>query len=805
VRAVRCEMLVVGAEMRASARLIVSPGDPVAFSVMDVPALRQVVEGEQVLRVVGDALRLESNGYAILLSPVGAAAAANVLDPIRVSGGRVSVDVTLGTVGDTETYPLKGSRRALEDNAALRRMFVLICQNLHIWPAALPPDAEQPAAPMIRWAEEYDVFGFYVDLYTQAWSEYSRFGASVLEFTPLAVRLLEQRTRGNANVVANRLMIDRRVDGLGLYFRNGYPFAAYTDQGLLLRTFDGSTPRDTAFVGDLFGPGRLRIQVPAGVARILLTITSTIEADMDEAAAVAYIVRYRDVLKREIPRDWAFGQAFAKEAKADLGPLIGFLVLEAMAMFLEILPNPGTQIAGRVVSGLNKVGAGIRSLIKASGVVFFVIFAGDAVAALIEAANFLRMVKLEERNGERVPVDKLDQLYLELAVSKFREVIVMLSVFAFIWGTMALTSKLYFLVCGGLPRMRFPGGPTGGVERLALSTGQVITVLTAEGAIASTPSGGGGGPVGSALAAASVAGEGGQGGSSDEKKASDESAKIEERQIGARQEKSYEAHEREIRGRVAEHARRSGNEHQANRTLKTFHDRVLDILRSTGTDAEILQDGQTKNAELLRKTVLEFLKEIGLDADVRLLQQFYDIRVRTQAEAVKLAEKRYKLSGGANSVELADSREKLNVFKRTSEYLSQILKVTLGNKPPDNIEYTKDLKLFSLTEATERFENVIHVLKTVIDREAVKQILVNVGRVPASTAKGNAPSLFEIDAAEYYSNGTRAEMPSTELFKKGLRDFLRGGQKADLEASYGPEADALKKELAKTFKPAKKN
>ncbi len=471
MRAVRCEMLVVREEMRAAGRLIVSPGDPVDFTILDVPSLKKVIEGEQILRVVGAELRLESDAYAILLSPVGAAVA-NVLDPIRLSGGRVSVDVTIGTVGDRESYRLKGSRRALEDNAALRRMFVLICNRLRIWPASLPADPEQPAAQMIRWAEESDVFGFYVDFAPQAWTEYSRFGASVLEFTPLAVRLLEQRTRGNGNVLANRLMIDRRVDGLGIYFRNGYPFAAYTDQGMLLRTFDGSTPRDTGFVGDMFGPGRIRIEVPPGVGRILLTITSTIEADMDQAAALACIVSYRDVLKREIPRDWPFSQAFEKQAKADLGPLIGFLTLEAMAMMLEIWPNPGTRIAGRVVSGLNKIGAGIRSLIKASGAVFLVVFAGDAVAALIEAANFLRMVKLEERQGQRVPVDKLDELYLSLAVSKFREVIVMLSVFGFIWGTMALTSKLYFLVCGTLPRMRFPVGPPAGSRRSGCRPGR---------------------------------------------------------------------------------------------------------------------------------------------------------------------------------------------------------------------------------------------------------------------------------------------------------------------------------------------
>ena len=135
----------------------------------------------------------------------------------------------------------------------------------------------------------------------------------------------------------------------------------------------------------------------------------------------------------------------------------------------------------------------------------------------------------------------------------------------------------------------------------------------------------------------------------------------------------------------------------------------------------------------------------------------------------------------------------------------QILKVRLGNKMPDNIEYTKDLKLFTLTEATERFEQVVHVLKTVIDREAVKQILVNFGRTPRPTAKAGAPKgapskLFDIAATEIYSNGNASEMPTLEAFKKLLRDILRGAQKADLEAAYGPEADALKKELAKAYK-----
>ncbi len=92
----------------------------------------------------------------------------------------------------------------------------------------------------------------------------------------------------------------------------------------------------------------------------------------------------------------------------------------------------------------------------------------------------------------------------------------------------------------------------------------------------------------------------------------------------------------------------------------------------------------------------------------------------------------------------------------------------------------------------------MHVLKTIIDREAVKQILVNFGREPAPAAKTDAPKdaskVFGIDAVECYSNGTSAEMPSIEAFKRGLRAFLRGAQKADLEAAYGPEADALRRE-----------
>ncbi len=198
-------------------------------------------------------------------------------------------------------------------------------------------------------------------------------------------------------------------------------------------------------------------------------------------------------------------------------------------------------------------------------------------------------------------------------------------------------------------------------------------MLTPETGVLAGPSGQGG-PIRNPLAVAATASEGG-GGSSDGPPPTEESAKLKEQKIGTRQERSYAAHERQIRDRVAAHAQRSGNEHQANRTLETFAARVLEILKSMGTASDTTTEGQTKNAALFKKTVLEFLKDIDLHEDVGLLQQFYEIRVRTRAEVGSTGGKAIEAEWRRERRELAEQRDKLDLFKRSSEYLVQILRV----------------------------------------------------------------------------------------------------------------------------------
>lgn len=214
-----------------------------------------------------------------------------------------------------DAYPLKGDSSVLAQDNGLREMFVLVCQKVERWPRDVP--AKDPTVEQIqRAARENHTFKANVALFTQSWNEYQRLGSQdVLEFATMAVRLLEQRKRGNPNVRNNKLIIDLRYNGLGIYFRSYYPFAAYAADGMLLRTFDGSTPRDLGFVGELGSAGRIRIELGNG---ILLKATKSLEVNIDTGAAVRYVIAYQDVVLREIPRDGRFFQEFSRQAAGDV-------------------------------------------------------------------------------------------------------------------------------------------------------------------------------------------------------------------------------------------------------------------------------------------------------------------------------------------------------------------------------------------------------------------------------------------------------------------------------------------------------
>ena len=309
--------------------------------------------------------------------------------------------------------PLAGDEGVLAGNAALAGLYLDFLARY----AGLSVDRKQAASGLT--AEQVKAITgdnqraqIVTRYFTQGWKEFLAAGGRDLgPFSVLEETVLTQWDRGNFTALHNLLEIGKDQDGLGLY-RRGTPLRYYDENGEPVPSLGGGF-RDSGFRAAAPPSAALRLHISdPGLLQVLSAIRHvTLDEQILIYQAAKGYADNRDLLWPAVRDGWDGWAAVNQELQRQLPVLVGFLAGHLVALVLQRSSDPRAKA----------VGATLEAILKISGRIFQIVFAGEVAVLAYRCGRELSLIRRQE--GQ--PLDALSQRHLEAAAGQMRQLLTM--------------------------------------------------------------------------------------------------------------------------------------------------------------------------------------------------------------------------------------------------------------------------------------------------------------------------------------------------------------------------------------------
>ncbi|WP_437996678.1 DUF4157 domain-containing protein [Sorangium sp. So ce185] len=314
-----------------------------------------------------------------------------------------------GSATGTPAAPLEGDEGALAGNPALAGLYLDFLRR-YAGVQGRPDLTRGLSAEQVRALVEGNPrAGTMTRYFTQGFREFEATGSSSLsDFSVLEEALLDQWSRGNYNVLHNRLQISADESGLGLFFR-GTPIKCYDAAGLPIPGAGGGY-RDPAYRAVAPPSFAIRVQVPDGLRQVLEAVRQTVgDQTVEVYLAARGYVDNGDLLWPAVRAGWDGWRDIEAELQRQMPILVGFLGGHLVALVMQRSGNPTATAIGTLISGL----------LHAAGRVFQIAFAGTLLVLAYRCGRELSLIRRQP--GE--PLDSLSQRHLAQAAVAMRELL----------------------------------------------------------------------------------------------------------------------------------------------------------------------------------------------------------------------------------------------------------------------------------------------------------------------------------------------------------------------------------------------
>jgi hypothetical protein len=305
-------------------------------------------------------------------------------------------------------------------------------------PPAVEAILTAPATPQ-AWAT--------VAAITQAWAEYEAAGGQSFDsFASMAETIVQQRSFGNRNALANRLEIRRGAQGWGIYPRDAR-----------LRWYDEYGLPEVAFDGGIRDQGWRSFQPPPRLITITIDRDSLLtrvhdymrQATTDEAvaaynAAAGYVRVGRLAAGRVFAPDWKLSAEVSRRLGEQSEAIAVMMALTALGEGLSRMADPRAKAAGGIIRGALKGARIVLGVRLTAAMTRNLVFAGEELARVV--------------HDEGKPLDEVSERHLSNAVMRLREVLAELATIA---ATAAIAKGVTKALPPGPPPMQAAPGVVG--------------------------------------------------------------------------------------------------------------------------------------------------------------------------------------------------------------------------------------------------------------------------------------------------------------------------------------------------------